>query len=73
MSVFSRANTKMGCDTVMLQGTKRGWKLHGAVNAESKQQGKKKTRLAPFPPLPHMFNTAAKAGLQGRSIEIPGG
>lgn len=72
MSVFSRVNTKMGWDTVMLQGTKRGWRLHSAVNAESKQQGIKKPRLAPSPPLPRMFNTAAKAGLQGRSIEIPG-
>lgn len=53
MSVFSRANTKMGCDTVMLQGTKHGWRLHGAVNAESKQQGKKKNQagtLSPPPP-----------------------
>lgn len=48
MSIFSRENTSMGWDTVMLQGTKRDWRLHGAVIAGGKQRGKKPQAGTPF-------------------------
>lgn len=69
MGIFSRENTSTGWDTVMLQGTKRDWRLRGAVTAGGKQRGKKPQAGTPF----SVFNTTAKAPLQGRSIEIPGG